>query len=147
MIAKKSFRIMKVNFEPEPSFFSDDMPNMGLNNNTINAKPELNESPRASPRPTSGGSNLQPQTHHQQRYHVSPASSMHLDIENPPIPMNSSPTHEDNKLDDKPDHDQAEDLSNKASRNGSPSSLQTSNSRNHRYHPYAAHSELMIKSE
>ena len=115
---------------------------MGLNNNTINAKPELNESPRASPRPTSGGSNLQPQNHHQ-RYHVSPASSMHLDIENPPIPMNSSPNHQDQD-DHKPDHDQAEDLSNKASRNGSPN-LATSNSRN-RYHPYA-HSEMMIKSE
>ena len=114
--------------------FSDDLPNMGLNNNTINAKPELNESPRASPRPTSG-SNPQP------RYHVSPASSMHLDSENPPIPMTSASPTED-KVDDKSD-DQAEDLSNKASRNGSPS---LASSRN-RYHPYAAHSELMIKSE
>ena len=43
---------------------------------------------------------------------------MHLDIENPPIPI-SSPNHQDQD-DHKPDHDQAEDLSNKASRNGSP---------------------------
>ena len=68
---------------------------------------------------------------------------MHLDSENPPIPMttSASPPTED-KLDEKSD-DQAEDLSNKASRNGSPS---LASSRN-RYHPYAAHSELMIKSE
>ena len=112
--------------------FSDEMPNLGLNNNTINGKPDPDISPRASP--------PRPQ---QQRYQISPASSMHLDRENSPLPQ-------EEKLDEKQADplDQAEDLSNKASRNGSPNLTTRAPSRNqNRYHPYAHSAELMIKSE
>ena len=119
------------------------MPRLGLNNNTISAKQEPSESPS---RPLSSSP---PQ---QQRYHMSPASSMHLDnSSNGEHPQHSpkDPHHEIEPTKDNIEHvqPQAEDLSNKSSRGASPAAASlNSHQQQNRYHPYC-HSEIMIKSE
>ena len=136
---------------------------MGLNNNNITAKPEPMTGPVDSPASS-------PQQ--ARSYHTSPGSPMHLDgdsgqhAQTSPAdsPLKDSSSAESADLETSSakispasaDEPQAEDLSNKSSRGGSPISQQKSavasavasavSAASQRYHPYS-HSEIMIKSE
>ena len=131
---------------------------MGLNNNNINAKQEPDDrSPASSP------------LHQRYRGTVSPATSMHLDADSAqtqhqhhnsaqlqrhtidrPVctlsPKDTSEPSEEIVSHTSENEPQAEDLSNKSSRGGSPLNSQTTANSQNRYNPYC-HSEIMIKSE
>ena len=120
-------------------YFRDELsPHHGLNNNTITAKQEPNESSSPTNR-----SNHSPPQH----YHSSPATSMHLDSNEDIEDKDDIPEDANTKAvvvsEDQP---QAEDLSHKSSRSESPATATSASNLKARYHPYC-HSEILIKSE